>query len=343
MGLSLSDLNPSNWSIGGNSLDPLYVAKQAFNANNQAIESGLKVQEDLAPGYQKWKTGHYTGGLTGVQDRINAAAGDWLPAIPGAQRLGVRQKDVAHVGEAAALAAAVYFGGEALAGGLGAGSAAGTVGTGGVTETGTGIYAGTADTSALGDLSAGSAETGITADAGAGTAVGTTGAGTGTGAATKAGMSTAQKIALGLMGANTLLGGKPQPLNPTLAGAAAPSQAVSNSILAQYQSGQLNAADQYSIAKWAQDTKASKQAYYAKAGLADSSMAQQDIAQVDAQAGAMRDQALQNMLQGGLNAAGIANSALGNAVQLQMQQDQQAQQAQQEFFGMLAMAAIMMR
>lgn len=152
---------------------------------------------------------------------------------------------------------------------------------------------------------------------------------------TAKGLSTAQKIALGVGGVNALMQ-KKQGLNPTLMGAATPSQDASNKILAQYQSGQLNASDQYSIAKWAQDTKASKQDYYAKSGLSDSSMATQDIAQVDAQAGAMRDQALQNMLQGGLAAAGIANTAIGNAVDLQMQQDQQAQQAQQQFFEMLA-------
>ena len=140
---------------------------------------------------------------------------------------------------------------------------------------------------------------------------------------TAAGMSTAQKIALGLMGANTLLG-KKQPLNPDLMAGATPAQTTSNSILDQYNKGQLNASDQYNIAKWAQDAKASKQQYYANAGLADSSMAKQDIAGIDAQASAMRDQALQNMLQGGLNAAGIANTATGQAVQLQIQQDQAA-------------------
>ena len=148
-------------------------------------------------------------------------------------------------------------------------------------------------------------------------------------------MTTAQKIALGLVGLNAL-GGKKPGLNPTLMAGATPAQTTSNKILDQYNSGQLNPADQYNIAKWAQDAKASKQQYYAQAGLSDSSMATQDIASIDAQASAMRDQALQNMLQGGLAAAGIANSATGQAVQLQMQQDQQAQQAQQNFFEMLA-------
>jgi hypothetical protein len=157
----------------------------------------------------------------------------------------------------------------------------------------------------------------------------------GAGAGTAAGMSTAQKIGLGLMGVNALTG-KKQALNSDLMAGASGAQTTSASILDQYNKGQLNAADQYSIAKWAQDAKASKQEYYAKAGLSDSSMAQQDIASIDAQAGAMRDQALNNMLQSGLNAAGIANSATGQAVQLQMQQDQQAQQAQQQFFQMLA-------
>lgn len=156
-----------------------------------------------------------------------------------------------------------------------------------------------------------------------------------TGAAAKTGMSTAQKIALGLMGVNALTQ-KPQPLNPDLMAGANSAQTTADNIMAQYNSGQLNPADQYSIAKWAQDSKAKKQQYYAQAGLSDSSMAQQDIAGVDAQAGAMRDQALNNMLQSGLSAAGIANSATGQAVQLQIQQDQAAQQAQQQFFEMLA-------
>ena len=161
-------------------------------------------------------------------------------------------------------------------------------------------------------------------------------AGAANGGAAATGMSTAQKIALGLAGVNAVAQ-KAQGLNPDLMAGATPAQTTSNKILDQYNSGQLNAADQYSIAIWAQDSKAKKQQYYAQAGLSDSSMATQDIAQIDAQAGAMRDQALQNMLQGGLNAAGIANTATGRAVDLQIQQDQQAQQAQRQFFEMLAL------
>lgn len=301
--ISLGSLNPSNWSIGGTSVGD--VAGKLRDVGESALVAPLNM---AFPGSTN-KTQNWVS--KGAKSMMNTGTGRAITDT------------LSGVGVGAGL-----IGGGALAAPyLGFGSAA-TPAAGATT----GLMS---DPVLAGDVAAGGGQAWapLTGAADAATAEAPAAA---TAAATGAGMSTAQKIALGLAGANALFGGKKQPLNPDLMAGATPAQTTSASILDQFNKGQLNASDQYSIAKWAEDTKAKKQQYYQQAGLADSSMAQQDIAQIDAQAGAMRDQALQNMLQGGLAAAGIANTATGQAVQLQMQQDQQAQQAQQQFFELLA-------
>ena len=304
MGFGLGELNPSNWSVGGTSVGNL-VTK-----GRNAAEAGLAGSLNLAfPGSTN-KTQNLVS--KGAKSMLNTGTGrsitDTLSGIGiGTGIVGAGALAAPYLGSAPPVVPS--GGGEASMA-----LADGSLPSGAVDMSGTALPSAAMNPN-LSDTAATAGKTAATS-----------------------GMTTAQKIMLGLGGANMLLN-KPQPLNPNLMAGATPAQNVSTQILDQYQKGQLNPADQYNIAKWAQDTKAAKQQYYAQAGLADSSMAQQDIAQVDAQASAMRDQALQNMLQGGLNAAGIANTAVGQAVQLQIAQDQQAQQAQQQFFQMLALTS----
>ena len=76
--------------------------------------------------------------------------------------------------------------------------------------------------------------------------------------------------------------------------------------------------------------------YYAQAGLGDSSMAQQAMAQIDAQAVQMTQQALNNYLQQGSSAAGVAAGPMTSAVTGQIAQNTQAMQQQQAFMTALA-------
>lgn len=312
-------LDPVNWSVNGNSAGGVveHGAGELYTKLGGSRAGGNQIQSDISAGIKHPISGA-TGGLVGGQGGISS----YNKIVPGwMQKMGASTNNSLRGGLSnptvrdSALAVAAYFGGEAAFGGSGGGAVAG----------GTAIDT-TGDAAVTDELMASTPS--ATADA-------TTYDAAGNAVNAGKGMSTAQKIALGIAGGSALFQ-KKQGLNPNLMAGATPAQTTSNKILDQYNSGQLNPADQYNIAKWAQDAKASKQEYYAKAGLSDSSMATQDIASIDAQAGAMRDQALQNMLQGGLNAAGVANTATGQAVNLQIQQDQQAQQAQQQFFEMLA-------
>ena len=81
--------------------------------------------------------------------------------------------------------------------------------------------------------------------------------------------------------------------------------------------------------------KAQVKQYYARAGLSDSSMEVQALAQVDQQAESMRQQAINNTLRQGLNALGIANPTLTAGINAGVQQDQQFQQALSRFFASL--------
>lgn len=164
----------------------------------------------------------------------------------------------------------------------------------------------------------------------------------GTAAGAAGGMSTAQKIGLGLMGTSLLggMGGKPggggTPSTDPY-GTGKHSADIANQIMDQYQKGQLNPADAYAIDKFTKDSIAQTENYYAKAGLSDSSMKTQAISEINAKAAAMKDQALQNMLQSAFQAADISQGPVQNAVQQQIAADQQAQQAQSSFFQTLAM------
>ena len=78
-------------------------------------------------------------------------------------------------------------------------------------------------------------------------------------------------------------------------------QAVGKQLISQAQAGQLNPADAYNIQQWQQQAIASANAYYAKAGLSDSSMHTQAISDIQAKAVAYQQQFIQDMLTQGVN------------------------------------------
>lgn len=117
---------------------------------------------------------------------------------------------------------------------------------------------------------------------------------------------------------------------------AAPVANVESSLLSNFQNGQISAADQSAIAQWQQQQKAAVDQYYAKAGLSNSSMHADAVSKIGQQADAMRQQAVQNLLTGGLKAAGIAQGPQMAAIQAQLQSDQQSQLATQNFLQQLA-------
>jgi len=129
---------------------------------------------------------------------------------------------------------------------------------------------------------------------------------------------------------------QPAPQTQPLSNLSAPLAATSAQLIANFNSGQLTAADSQNISQWKQQQQASVKQYYAQAGLADSSMAQQAMAQIDAQAVQMTQQALNNYLQQGSSVAGVAAGPMTSAVTGQIAQNTEAMQQQQAFMTALA-------
>lgn len=117
---------------------------------------------------------------------------------------------------------------------------------------------------------------------------------------------------------------------------AKPTLDVSNQLLTNFKNGQISAADQQAIAQWQQQQMAQTNQYYAKAGLSNSSMHSDAVSKIAQQADSMRQQAVQNLLTGGLKAAGLAQGPQLAAVNASLQSDQAAQQATQNFLMQLA-------
>ena len=117
---------------------------------------------------------------------------------------------------------------------------------------------------------------------------------------------------------------------------AGPAQAASADLLGKFKSGQINGADAFAIQQWQQQQTSQMDQYYAKAGLSNSSMHVEAKGKIAQQAESMRQQAVQNLLDGGLKAAGISNPTLVAGVNAGMKEDQQSQQAMQSFIGQLA-------
>lgn len=112
-----------------------------------------------------------------------------------------------------------------------------------------------------------------------------------------------------------------------IAGVTAPLKDAQQHLMAQYNSGQLNASDAQHIHDWEQGQVAQVKQYYAKAGLADSDMAQKAIGDVTAKAEAMRQQALQNYLSQAITTTGAVTAPLSGIANQQIAQDQGLQQA----------------
>lgn len=107
--------------------------------------------------------------------------------------------------------------------------------------------------------------------------------------------------------------------------------AVAQQQIADAQAGKINASDQASIDQWKQGAIAKAKQYYAQAGMSDSSMANDAIAQIEQQATTMHEQARQNLLQAGINTLNITDKYQQAAVGAEMSADQNAGQLNQQF------------
>jgi hypothetical protein len=121
-----------------------------------------------------------------------------------------------------------------------------------------------------------------------------------------------------------------------LANLGKPAQDVSNQVLSQYQSGQIPAAQEQDIKSWEDQSIANIKGFYARAGLGDSSMEQDQIASIKEQGVAMRDKARQNLLQSGLSAAQVGQGPLASSITMKAGQDQQFMQSLMQMASTLA-------
>ena len=114
---------------------------------------------------------------------------------------------------------------------------------------------------------------------------------------------------------------------------------ASNQLLANYAAGKLNPGDQYAIQQFVQQNVAQAKQYYASAGLGDSSMAQQAIAQIEAQGQAMTSAALQSYLTSATQLATAGNAPITAGINQQIAADQQLQNSQSNVLLALAQMA----
>lgn len=127
---------------------------------------------------------------------------------------------------------------------------------------------------------------------------------------------------LGLTAYNTLANKPSGTAADELRNAAKPISAQAESLLAQYGRGEINPGDEFNINKWEHDQIARAQSFYASSGQGDSSAALAAVGAIQQQAQAMRNQALQGLLQAGLQASGMALGPLTAAIQAQAAEDE---------------------
>lgn len=127
---------------------------------------------------------------------------------------------------------------------------------------------------------------------------------------------------LGLTAYNAVAN-KPQGIGAELKEAAKPISDQAASLLAQYGRGEINPGDEFNINKWEHDQIARAQSFYASSGQGESTAALAAVGAIQQQAQAMRNQALQGLLQAGLQASGMALGPLTQAIQAQAAEDQQ--------------------
>lgn len=106
-------------------------------------------------------------------------------------------------------------------------------------------------------------------------------------------------------------------------GAAQPAIDLSKNLISQYQSGAIPAGAAFDINRWKQEAIAQSRQYWTNAGPKFSSMAQQDEANINAQAASMTETARQGLLTSGLAALNTALQGAG----LGLSADQMAMQA----------------
>jgi hypothetical protein len=109
-------------------------------------------------------------------------------------------------------------------------------------------------------------------------------------------------------------------------------------LMTQFQSGTIGAAQEKQITDYTNNQRAQIKQRYARMGRDPNldSAAQQEMANVDVQAAAMRDAALQNVLSSGLKAAGVSAGPAQQAILAGYNQDQSAQKTQADFLKALA-------
>lgn len=146
-------------------------------------------------------------------------------------------------------------------------------------------------------------------------------------------LGTAQSV----MGAASLLntGKKKLPNEGELNALGQEASGIARQLIQQYKSGTLSAAQQSQLDQLTQGTKNQINQYFSSIGQADSTAARSSLAQVDQQALAMKQQMLDNALQQGLNAIGVAQGPLNTVAQYQLGQDQALRQAFGSFAGAL--------
>lgn len=244
--------------------------------------------------------------------------------------------------------------GGALASGVPAGGAAGTVAypdgamAGIPFANGTGVGAGAADAGAATGAASGLTDTALQTLSGVGTAV--TNAATGAapiieqgtkyaGQATAPGFldkamgaigklgSPAQLGMLGLTGAQALMGPQTSTAEKTLANQAKPYNQEAQQLMQFYNSGQLHPADEHALTQFEQQEQAKINEYWARSGAPNSTGRLQMLQDLQTKVSAMRDQTRQSYLASALRAGGLGTQATQTLAQLQQLGDNQASQA----------------
>ena len=124
---------------------------------------------------------------------------------------------------------------------------------------------------------------------------------------------------LGLTATNLLMNkGAQNKFASQMANVGSTQTAAANTMLSDAQAGKVNPADAYNIKTWADQAKAQAKQYYASAGLSDSSMATQAMADIDARANGMVQNALQTQLTTALNQLNISDQNQINAIKAEM-------------------------
>lgn len=143
-------------------------------------------------------------------------------------------------------------------------------------------------------------------------------------------------LQLGLMGTGLAIaagGRQDMPSEAEMQGLSDEARKTAKQLMGNYRAGQLSASQQASLQQLTQQTKNQITQYFSSIGQADSTAHMQALAQVDQQSLAMKQQMLDNMLQQGLSAIGVATGPLNSIAQYQLGQDQALRQAFGSFAG----------